>query len=224
MVEVAIDSASDVAGVALTSEGELVSELTWKSRQNQSRELLPALDWLLKRGNFGRQDITAISVCIGPGSYAGLRVGLSAAKALAYGLGARLAGVGRLAADALPFAIEEGRRVIAVHAAGRAELAFAAYARHEGRLTEVFPPRLARLEQLALEVKSGDIVCGALDEGAVRTLRESGAAWAEPHPARVLAVAALGWQRLRSGDIDSAESLVPLYLREPAIGPQPSAR
>jgi hypothetical protein len=38
----------------------------------------------------------------------------------------------------------------------------------------------------------------------------------------VLAVAALGWQRLSRGDIDLAESLVPLYLREPAIGPQPA--
>jgi tRNA threonylcarbamoyl adenosine modification protein YeaZ len=222
MVEVALDTASEVAGVALSRNGELVAELTWRSHQNQSRELLPALDWLLARGGFERQAMEAISVCVGPGSYAGLRVGLSTAKALAYALDARIAGVGRLAADALPFAVEQGRRVVAVHAAGRAELAYAAYARRDNGLLELVAPRLGRRERLAADLQRGDIVCGAVDEATVELIERAGAVWSEPQPARVLAVAALGWQRLSRGDIDLAESLVPLYLREPAIGPQPA--
>jgi tRNA threonylcarbamoyladenosine biosynthesis protein TsaB len=222
VVEVAIDTASEVAGVALTQDGDLIAELTWRSRQNQSRELLPALDWLLTRGGFERQAIEAISVCMGPGSYAGLRVGLSTAKALAYALGARIAGVGRLAADALPFAVEPGRRVVAVHAAGRAELAYAVYTRGEDGLIEEMAPRLKPRDRLVEELRRGDIVCGALDDATVQAITEAGGIWSEPHPARVLAVAALGWRRLASGDIDSADSLVPLYLREPAIGPQPA--
>jgi tRNA threonylcarbamoyladenosine biosynthesis protein TsaB len=208
--------------VALTRDGELIAELTWRSRQNQSRELLPALDSLLTRGGFERQAIEAISVCIGPGSYAGLRVGLSTAKALAYALGARIAGIGRLAADALPFAVEPGRRVVAVHAAGRAELAYAVYSRGEDGLIEVVAPRLGPRDRLVEELRRGDIVCGALDDATVPAITEAGGIRSEPHPARVLAVAALGWRRLASGDIDSADSLVPLYLREPAIGPQPA--
>ncbi|HEY4685952.1 MAG TPA: tRNA (adenosine(37)-N6)-threonylcarbamoyltransferase complex dimerization subunit type 1 TsaB, partial [Dehalococcoidia bacterium] len=95
---VAIDTASDLAGVALTEEGALLGAVTWRTRQNQSRELLPALDWLLGRQGRGKEEIGAVFVCLGPGSYAGLRVGVSTAKALAFALDASLAGVGRLEA------------------------------------------------------------------------------------------------------------------------------
>jgi tRNA threonylcarbamoyl adenosine modification protein YeaZ len=222
LVEVAIDTASEIGGVALTQDGALVSELTWHTRQNHSRELLPSLEWLLKRSDIPRAGIAAIFVCLGPGSYAGLRAGLSTAKGLAYALEAPIAGVGRLAADADAFAIEPGRRVVAVHAAGRAELAWAAYTRNGPALSELISPRLNSREALVGRLLPGDIVCGEIDEGLQREITVRGATWARPHLSRVVAVARLGSQRLQSGSIDSSESLVPLYLREPAIGPQPA--
>jgi tRNA threonylcarbamoyladenosine biosynthesis protein TsaB len=220
MVEVSIDTASDIAGVALTLDGELIAEVTWRTRQNHSRELLPAFDWLLQRAGLARNAVSALFVCTGPGSYAGLRVGLSTAKALAYALDARIAGVGRLAADAFPFAVEPNRRVTAVHAAGRAELAWASYAQRDGDFTELSRPALGPREELLRGLRAGDIVCGDIDDPLVRAIADAGAVWSAPRASRVLSVARLGWRRLKTGDIDSADALVPLYLREPAIGPQ----
>ena len=221
---VAIDTTSDVAGVALMEGKALLGEVTWRSRQAHSRELLPTLDWLLQRGQRSRSDLGAIAVCLGPGSYAGMRVGVSTAKALAYGLDISLVGVGRLAADAFSFAAVTTGRVVAVHAAGRAELAWATYEGFDGDLREVVAPRLGDATRLLEAVSPADLVCGELDKLDESLKRELAAQDIRLHEAsagRVLAVARLGINRLGRGEVDSADTLVPLYLRAPAIGPQP---
>lgn len=221
---VAIDTASELAGVALTEDGALLAEVTWRTRQSHSRELLPALDWLLGRHERTKNDVAGLCVCLGPGSYAGLRVGISTAKALAFALAVPVAGVGRLAADAHPFVAVAAGRVFAVHAAGRAELAWAAYERDGDGAREVVTPRLGPADALLAELKSGDVVCGepkARDETLIAGIAAAGAIWTDALPSRVIAVASLGQQRLAGGDVDDADTLVPLYLRAPAIGPQP---
>ena len=220
---VAIDTASDLAGVALTAEGALLGAVTWRTRQNQSRELLPALDWLLGRQGRGKEEIGAVFVCLGPGSYAGLRVGVSTAKALAFALDASLAGVGRLEADAEPLVAAAQGRVVAVHAAGRAELAWAAYGRGDDRPQELVAPRLSTAEALVDALQPGDRVCAdpkALPASLGDAIAARDAVFVEAAPDRVLAVARLGRARLARGAVDNPDTLVPLYLRAPAIGPQ----
>lgn len=222
---VAIDTASDLAGVALFDSGRLISEHTWLSNRNHSRELLPAVDWLLTRAGREKQEIGALLICLGPGAYAGLRVGLSTAKALAFGLDAKLAGVGRLVADALPFVGFTAGRVFAIQAAGRAELAWGAYSQRDGELAyEEIAPRLGPVADLLGSVNAQDVVSGelaTLPQPLVASLREKGVALVEALPFRANAVGVLGQDRLAKGQMDSADSLVPLYLRAPAIGPQP---
>jgi tRNA threonylcarbamoyladenosine biosynthesis protein TsaB len=218
---VAIDTTADIAGVAVFDADALVSELTWYSRQSHSRDLLPGLDWLLERAGRSKADIGAVVVCTGPGSYAGMRVGVSTAKALAFGLGAALAGIDRLAADALSFAGATAGRIIAVHAAGRAELAWAAYT-PDG--AESIAPSLSPIANLPAKIEDNDLVCGevaTLPSAFVEAVRTRGINLANAHPSRVVAVGRLGLGRLAAGHRDDPNSLAPLYLRAPAIGPQP---
>ncbi len=213
----AIDTAADLAGVALFEDGVLLSELTWRSHRQHSRELLPGLEWLLERAGRPKTDLEAVYVSIGPGSYAGMRVGVSTAKALAYGLGLQIVGIGRLEADAFPFrGLVEGR-VFAVHAAGRAELAWAAY---DAAGAEVIAPRLGSAEALIEALTPSDLVCGEL-ASLPQTLTESAVRLVEARSNRVEAIGLLGEQRRAAGRIDNPDTLVPLYLRAPAIGPQP---
>jgi tRNA threonylcarbamoyladenosine biosynthesis protein TsaB len=220
----AIDTTSDIAGVALMQDGALLGETTWYAHQSHSRQLLPALDWLLAHLGHEKCEIGAIVVCLGPGSYAGMRVGLSSAKALAYGLDASLVGVGRLAADALTLAEASGARVVPVQAAGRAELAWGAYRAGGEELTELEPPQLTPAASLPKRLRKGDVVTGDIDrlDPELRAAIEAkGCRLAPPVPSRAVAVARLGQRRLARGESDDADSLTPLYLREPAIGPQP---
>src|SRR5205823_1467289 len=130
-------------------------------------------------------------------------------------------GVGRLAADAEPLAFESGPPVYAVQAAGRAELAWAAYNRPNGELQEVARPSLSRENALVEIIAPGSIACGELTPSMVAALLAKGAVIASNQVGRIGAIGRLGALRLANGDTDNIDSLVPMYLREPAIGPQP---
>ena len=99
-MELSIDTASELASVALSQEGALVAECTWRCRRNHSVELLPSVDRLLAQASVDKTSLSAIFVSTGPGMYTGLRVGIATAKGLARALGLPLVGVGRLELEA----------------------------------------------------------------------------------------------------------------------------
>src|SRR5262245_45487307 len=135
-------------GVALCEGADMLGAASWRTKMGHSREVLPTLDWLLQRHNRDKSQLNAIAVNLGPGGYAGLRVGLSTAKALAYGLEAKLVGIGRLPADAWPLAQTTGARIVPIQVAGRAELAYGAYHADGGTLVEDVEAGLAPLLEL----------------------------------------------------------------------------
>ncbi len=218
-MELAIDTAGSVAGVALSREGALLADLAWRVRVSHAAELLPALDRLLEMAGATRRDLRAVFVCRGPGSYAGLRVGISTAVGLAYALDVDVLGVGRLEADAYVHAAYRGP-VVAVHAAGRGDLAWAAY-EGNGDWRELMPPRLGRAEALAAAVPHGALVCGELDAELAALLareRPDVRVFADPgHQRRAALIAALAWPRFAAGARDNRFALEPIYLREPHI-------
>ncbi|MBM3947618.1 MAG: tRNA (adenosine(37)-N6)-threonylcarbamoyltransferase complex dimerization subunit type 1 TsaB, partial [SAR202 cluster bacterium] len=129
-VELSIDTSTRHAGVALTQSGELGAELAWRSNQNHTRELGPAVQMLLRQVGATARDISAVSVALGPGGFSALRVGLSFAKGIAEGLRIPLVAVGTLELEAFPLA-STGLPVYAVGDAGRGQLAWAAFLQDE---------------------------------------------------------------------------------------------
>jgi tRNA threonylcarbamoyladenosine biosynthesis protein TsaB len=93
----AIECASTDCSVALASRaGDPLVVEGWQSQHRQGHELLPRIQALLEREGVDLADITAFAVGTGPGSFTGLRVGMSVAKGLAYGLGRPIVGVASL--------------------------------------------------------------------------------------------------------------------------------
>jgi tRNA threonylcarbamoyladenosine biosynthesis protein TsaB len=175
---------------------------------------------LLARHDATKHDLSAVFVCTGPGGYAGVRAGVSTAKGLAYALERPLAGAGRLEIEAYAFAAT-GRAVVAVHRAGRGELAWAAYV-SDPDWRELAPPRLAPPDALIDALPRGALVTGEIDDALAEELADRGHAVVRGAATvrRAALLAELGWRRLARGQTDDPKSLVPLYLREPAIGPQ----
>ncbi len=224
LLTLAIDTAADTAGLALADDATLLAEITWAARQAHSRQLLPTLEILLERVGHTKADLEAVVVCTGPGSYAGLRVGVSTAKALAFGFEIPVVGIGRLAADAWPLLGAVAGRIVPIQAAGRAELAWAAYERSDSGMTELEAPRLSRREDLLRLLNDGDVICAelrTLNEELTAGLLARGVKLVEAPSNRVVGLMQLGAMRLARGEFDNLEELVPLYLRAPAIGPQP---
>ena len=220
-MQLAIDAADDEPGIALAVGGVAGLTATWVTQRNHSVELLPNIDRLLAEAGRTKHDIEAVFVDLGPGGYAALRVGVSVAKALAHGLGVAIVGIGRLELEAYCVAADAGaRRIVAVHRAGRAEAAWAAYRSGENGWHEELAPRIGKAAELHAAIAAGDIVIGDIDDDLTAVLSTVGASAASRQQHRVVALAALGQARLAAGRADDVTALVPLYLRAPAIGPQ----
>ena len=216
-MELSIDTASELASIALSRKGVVEAEHSWRCERNHTVELLPAIDRLLVGAGVRHGDLTAVFVSLGPGMYTGLRVGISVAQGIARALSIPALGVGRLELDGYSHAAHPAP-VVAVHRAGRGELAWASYQGNPWR--ELTPPRLSKPEQLADVIPNGALVTGEVDE-ALATLLRSRASIAEPPIyGRARSLAALAYPRLKMEETAEPALLRPIYLRPPAIGPQ----
>jgi tRNA threonylcarbamoyladenosine biosynthesis protein TsaB len=198
-MELSIDTASELTSVALSREGAVIDDIL-ACRRNHTVELLPTIDRLLQSTGVDKRHLTAVFVTTGPGMYTGLRVGIATAKGLARALGLPLLGVGRLELDAYPHEGFAGM-IVAVHRAGRGDLAWASY---EGKpWRELTPPKLSKPEELVRELGTPALVVGEVDEG----LREAASAVAgvafapAAETGRAASLAVLGYERLRAAPL-----------------------
>jgi tRNA threonylcarbamoyl adenosine modification protein YeaZ len=218
-MQLAIDTSTDVAGIALVRDSEVLAELTWRSEQNHTVELLPHLDYLLNKVSF--QSISCIFVARGPGSFNGLRVGISTAKGLAFSLGIPIIGVSTLEADAYQHA-ETGLPVCPIFNAGRGEIATAMYQMKGSRWRRLTPEQLTTIEGLCSQITTRTIFCGEFIPSVAPQLKrglKQRAIISSPASRlrRASFLAERGQLRLANGDYDSATTLQPVYLRRPSI-------
>ncbi|MBI4336226.1 MAG: tRNA (adenosine(37)-N6)-threonylcarbamoyltransferase complex dimerization subunit type 1 TsaB [Chloroflexi bacterium] len=221
-MELAIDTSTRYACVALGRDGSLLAELAWYSDQNHTVELLPAIERLLLQARVNKRDLTGIIVARGPGGFSALRVGMSTAKGLATVLSVPLIGVGTLEVEAFPY-LPTGLRVYALLDAGRGEVAWAAFQGTPDDWQCVQEARISGLEELCEAVQGTAILCGEMVLKLADPLRQrlgpEAIIMAAPPPTRrPVALTRLGFQRLAGGADDPA-TLQPLYLRRPSITP-----
>ncbi|MGN6566958.1 MAG: tRNA (adenosine(37)-N6)-threonylcarbamoyltransferase complex dimerization subunit type 1 TsaB [Flavipsychrobacter sp.] len=81
-----IDTSADNGFVAISADGHIVSAKSIEDSKNQSALINTLIDGVLSEANIAMQQLSAITVCAGPGSYTGLRIGMGTAKGLCYAL------------------------------------------------------------------------------------------------------------------------------------------
>ena len=187
MLTLAFDTATSVATAALVRDDELLGE-----RVSRAVGVLEAVDELLREAGAERADLTGLAVGTGPGSFTGLRLGLAAARGLAFALDLPAAGISTL--DALASGAPGAVPVID---AGRREVFSAG-------------PVVVSPQKLDVEGK----LC--IGDGAVRyrsVLEERGAEVPLDDDERHLPRARFHAELAR--DFGPAEAIEPLYLRIP---------
>jgi tRNA threonylcarbamoyladenosine biosynthesis protein TsaB len=213
---IAIDTATHFAGLALYDGDVIRSEAYWRSNRNHSVELMPQLVRMLGQQQVSASDIAAVAVAVGPGSFTGLRIGLSVAKGLAMTCGIPLLGVPTL--DVLAFQHAEQRRPIwAVIQAGRSRLCVARYERRRGRWRQHGEIQLATLDGLVDLIAGRCLVCGELSRSdvahiAARTEQDVTFAIPSQSMRRPACLAELAWRRFEQGDSDDVATLSPVYI------------
>jgi tRNA threonylcarbamoyladenosine biosynthesis protein TsaB len=207
------DTASVALGVAGPKDIKIVATAELAVRTYSTR-LIPEIAAMLKSRQMALSEVEAIVVVNGPGSFTGIRVGLSTAKGLAEGAGIPLIAVSRLAllanASLLP-------HVLAAVDAGRGEYYVGEY-RNGKDLGEIGEMLLSRDETVALAKQpgAGVLVCDEsraddASASACSALAGCGPVYVQPPDAAEALRFALG--RFRAGDFDDPETLQANYLR-----------
>lgn len=233
-VWLAIDTATDRAGVALHDGASVMAETQWTSRRRQTAELGQAIQAMLDSKGVVASDLAGIAVAGGPGSYTGLRVGMALAKGLALGCGLPLVAVPTMDILAAPWSAPWSARSVplwVVLAAGRGRLVAAVYPpdgadRAPGRSDtspEEYetsrdrpatpPARVYTLDQLLTAACPPAWVVGELDAPARAALAEAGLTVLPPAAGlrRAGWLAELGRARAVTAERDLAD-VVPTYV------------
>jgi tRNA threonylcarbamoyl adenosine modification protein YeaZ len=218
MMLLTIDTSTDSAGLALVQDNKVLAEAIWRCGQNHSVELLPHLTQLLEETKTELKSLSCILVARGPGSFNGLRVGLSTAKGLAFSLGIPLIGISSLALEACQHA-ETELPICPVFNAGRGDIATALY-RNRAGWRQLAPEHITTVDALASEITEKTLFCGeyvALIADELKEKLKDKAAIAPEKPRSSSRLAEMAKGRLEAADYDSPATLQPLYLRRPAI-------
>ena len=217
----AIDTSTDTASLALVKDSQVLAELTWCCGQNHTVELLPQLTHLLNQTKLSLQSISGIIVARGPGSFNGLRVGISTAKGLAFSLGIPIVGISTLEVEAYQHA-ETGLPICPIFNAGRGEIASAIYQKRYNRWLKLAAEHITTVDALCSQITTKTVFCGEFISFVATQLREQLKQKAViPSPATRLRragfLAEMGQQQFEIGNYDNLATLQPLYLRRPSI-------
>jgi tRNA threonylcarbamoyladenosine biosynthesis protein TsaB len=214
-----IETATKTGGVAIVSDDGVIAEYTLNIEVTHSERLMSTVDRVLKDTGLALSRIDGYGVSIGPGSFTGLRIGLSTVKGLSFTTGKPLAAVPTL--KALAWNVPYSCHPVCPLLDARKKEVYAALYRHDGRdLLPVWDETVAPLAELAERI-TGEVVFTG--EGA-RLFTEDirrlfgGRAHLAPLSAMVpsaASVAEIALMMLKSGHHADPDNLSPLYIRRP---------
>lgn len=209
----AVDTSTAQVGLALYDGTQVVAEYAWRSHRRHTVELAPAIADLLSRCGVTMDQVQALGVALGPGSFTSLRVGLALVKGLALSRHIPLIGIPTL--DILAHAQPVGRYPLyCAIQAGRGRFALGVYKNSRKGWQAQGPARVVSLEALTAEALSPAVVCGEFSAEEILKMKEAGLRLASPAASvrRPAVLAELAWARWQAGDVDNEASLAPLYL------------
>lgn len=216
----AIDTATRSAGLAILDpeRDTILAEHTWHSHINHTVELTPNLHAMLATQNLTTADLTGIVVARGPGSFTGLRIGMSIGKALAYAHGIDIVAIPT--PDVIAHAHQARDLPLwAILEAGRGRVVAVRYP-VDGPPPSEADYRITTLTKLANEIHEPALFSGELDSEGVRQLKQvlgQRAVIASPadRVRRPAHLAEAGWLELQAGHVDDPATLAPIYLHRP---------
>ena len=214
---IALETSAVTASVAVTEDERLLAQSFQNSGLTHSATLMPMVSDLLKNTGLALQDMDVIAVAAGPGSFTGVRIGVAAAKGLAWPEDKPCAPCSTLESMAWPLAHLEGNIVCAMDAR-RQQIYNAAFLADSGALERLREDRALSLEEAAADLAGLDGPMTIVGDGAQMcfdffTARGIDCRLAPVHLRLQSAagVALAAWRR-RTETV-SAQELTPVYLR-----------
>ena len=219
MKVLALETSAKACSAAVTEDGRVVASAFQCTGLTHSRTLMPMVEDMLRNADLTLSDCDIIAVANGPGSFTGIRIGIAAAKGLAFAADKPAAGVSTLESMALGCAGMNGLIVCAMDAR-RQQVYNALFRAENGILTRLSPDRPIALADLAEEVRQYDLPRIVVGDGAAlcaRYLTEQDipCVIAPPHLVQqnAVSVALAAEKAADEGRLQTAQELEPVYLR-----------
>lgn len=213
----AIDTSTDYLSLAVINDDKIRGRIHRKAPMSHSNLLIPMIDRLLKKTKMRLKDIDAFSISIGPGSFTGLRIGVTTVKGLAYSLKKPIVAVPTL--DVIAHNARNFIGTVCPVLDAKKNKVYACLYKSNGKdIKRISKYLLLPVQDLVRKIKDKKVLfLGDAVEQIFRVMRGPGCiknkekCIADWHP-RAEVVAKLGSELLRKGKVLSPEDLEPLYL------------
>ena len=219
MLTLAFETSAKAASVALTENGKLLGESYQNTGLTHSQTLMVMAEDMLKQCGKTMSDVTAVAVAEGPGSFTGVRIGVAAAKGLAWGGQLPCYGVSTLEAMAVSLGVYEGH-ICACMDARRNQVYNALFLVDNGKIERVSEDRAIALADLKEELEHIDGPIFLVGDGSALTYKtlsgEIDNLILPPEHRmhqRAIGVALLAEAKQAAGETGDGNALSPNYLR-----------
>ncbi len=215
----ALDTATQSCSVAIVDDESLLAELTRVNSKTHSRHLMDLINTVCRIADLKAEDMDGFAVTIGPGSFTGLRIGISAIKGLAFSFGKPVVGVSSL--DALAWQCAQSAYLICPLLDARKKEVYACrYRFNNNELKKDGTEKVASPAEAVRGIREPSIFVG----NAVQLYRENisaelgelahFAAWGQ-HTIRASSIARLSMAGFYRQQTDDVALLIPQYIRKP---------
>ena len=215
MLLLAFETSAKAGSVALLRDGVLLGENYQNTGLTHSQTLLCMAETLLQQSGLTPQQVEAVAVAAGPGSFTGVRIGVAAAKGFAWGSQIPCYGTSTLESMALNLGVYEGV-VCAVMDARRNQVYNALFKAEKGVLTRICEDRAISLEELAAELEKLEDPKYLVGDGSILCHKNIPGLILPPEHRmhqRAAGVALAAMEMMARGESGDANVMTPNYLR-----------
>ncbi|SCY74190.1 tRNA (adenosine(37)-N6)-threonylcarbamoyltransferase complex dimerization subunit type 1 TsaB [Alkaliphilus peptidifermentans] len=217
----ALDTSSIVATIAVLENTKLIAEIVLNHQKNHSQKLMPLIEETLENCNLLPGDIDVYAVAIGPGSFTGLRIGVTTVKAMAQALNKPVVGVSTLDGLAynLPFC---NSYICPIIDAQRDNVYTAIYSWENNEIKMHNKHAILHIDELISDIKERKMKTIFLGDGLNlhmdKLITELGhlavIAPSATAIARASSIGTLAFEKAKTGDLEDADKIVPIYMRK----------
>lgn len=211
----AIDTSSEICSTAILEDDVLIDENNLDNGRTHSENLMPLVDELLKRNNININEIGLISCVVGPGSFTGIRIGVSSMKPIAEVLGISLASITSLEVLAKNVIVEDEEKIVSLIDA-RNNQVYAGIFDKEYNLVEdyIADDIMEVIEKIKKYENITFVGNGSILHKDILISNIKNAKFSEENKQSAKNAGLLGYKKYLENNLHTADTIIPIYLRK----------